>query len=99
MGEGAALGGEIFARGVWGTLGAAFGCSCAGEAWVIVAVDVVAAAVEVKAAVGVVVVVAFVVEQIVLEDVGEGVAATDDEPLETADGVCAAALYCHEGTD
>ena len=44
-------------------------------------------------------VVAFVVEQIVLEDVGEGVAATDDEPLETADGVCAAALYCHEGTD
>ena len=86
MGEGVDLGGEIFARGVWGTLGAASGCSCAGEAWVIVAVDVV-------------VVVAFVVEQIVLEDVGEGVAATDDEPLETADGVCAAALYCHEGTD
>ena len=98
MGAGAALGAEIFARGVWGTLGAASGCSCAGEAWVIVAVGV-AAVVEVRAAVGVVAVVAFVVEQIVLEDVGEGVAATDDEPLETADGVCAAALYCHEGTD
>ena len=97
MGEGADLGGEIFARGVWGTLGAAFGCSCAGEAWVIVAVVVAAA--EVRAAVGAVAVVAFVVEQIVLEDVGEGVAATDDEPLETADGECAAALYCHEGTD
>ena len=99
MGAGAALGAEIFARGVWGTLGAAFDCSCAEEAWVIVAVGVAAAAVEVRVAVGVVAVVAFVVEQIVLEDVGEGVAATDDEPLETADGVCAAALYCHEGTD
>ena len=99
MGEGAALGGEIFARGVWGTLGAAFGCSCAGEAWVIVAVDIVVAAVEVRAAVGAVAVESFVVEQTVLEDVGEGVAATDDGPLETADGVCAAALYCHEGTD
>ena len=99
MGEGVALGGEIFARGVWGTLGAAFGCSCAGEAWVIVAVDIVVAAVEVRAAVGAVAVESFVVEQTVLEDVGEGVAATDDEPLETADGVCAAALYCHEGTD
>ena len=43
MGEGVDLVEEIFARGVWGTLGAAFGCSCAGEAWVIVAVDVVAA--------------------------------------------------------
>ena len=32
------------------------------------------------------------------EDVGEGVAATDDEPLETADGVCAV-LYCHEEMD